>query len=747
MKIAFTEIQNFRKLKSCRVEFGNKETVFVGANNSGKTSTMDALMLFLDKDRRKSIVTTDFTLSNWTCINQIANKWTKTDDNSTIDLSIELWRPYLPVLDVWLDVNADQIHYVSHLIPTLDWAAGLLGIRMSFEPKDVENLYKEYYQAFSSVQNLLKSKKAENKKIDLWPCSMRDFLDKKLHTYFEIKSYILDPVKLKEPIDGVSQPQVISSDLSELEKDPFEGLIKINTISAQRGFSDVNSVDGADGYKGGRLSAQLSNYYKKHLDPTDAPGIDDLDALESIEKTRITFDEKLRDGFRLAISELEGLGYPGFSDPSLVLTSKIDPVDVLNHDAAVRFVIGRNDESTENNTLHLPEKYNGLGYQNLISMIFNLIQFRDIWMRVGKFGKSLENDDKNIEPLHIVLIEEPEAHLHAQVQQVFIKKAYSVLRNHNNLKDSCDFGTQLVVSTHSSHIAHEVDFACLRYFRKNPSRLIENVPNACIINLSTTFGTQDETSRFASRYLKATHCDLFFADAVILVEGPAERMLLPHFIRWKHQNLDSRYISILEIGGSHAHRLKPLIETLGIIALVITDIDSINQSDLNKSMPEKNKGYRTGNDTLKKWLPQKESIDELYSCTYDEKISKNGKVRVAYQTPVNVNGSEVLPYTFEDSLTLSNMDFFKGIDSATGLLGKMQNALSKTDISEACKEMFESLLKGKKAEMALELLFHKDPQGIETPQYIAEGLKWLEDSLRNKDLDYSLIGENDESCK
>ena len=34
--------------------------------------------------------------------------------------------------------------------------------------------------------------------------------------------------------------------------------------------------------------------------------------------------------------------------------------------------------------LKLPEKYNGLGYQNLISMVFDLMGFRDDWMREGK---------------------------------------------------------------------------------------------------------------------------------------------------------------------------------------------------------------------------------------------------------------------------------------------------------------------------------------------------------------------------
>ena len=41
-----------------------------------------------------------------------------------------------------------------------------------------------------------------------------------------------------------------------------------------------------------------------------------------------------------------------------------------------------------------------------------------------------------IEPLHVVLIEEPEAHLHAQVQQVFIKKAYKVRKLPQNVDQS-----------------------------------------------------------------------------------------------------------------------------------------------------------------------------------------------------------------------------------------------------------------------------------------------------------------------
>lgn len=49
--------------------------------------------------------------------------------------------------------------------------------------------------------------------------------------------------------------------------------------------------------------------------------------------------------------------------------------------------------------LSLSEKYNGLGYKNLIAMVFKLMSFRDQWMRVGKAGKRKLEDDAFIEPL------------------------------------------------------------------------------------------------------------------------------------------------------------------------------------------------------------------------------------------------------------------------------------------------------------------------------------------------------------
>ncbi len=739
MKISFVEIQNFRKLKACRIEFAAQETILVGANNSGKTSAMDIMILFLKKSRRSDIATTDFTLSNWQNINAIGEKWSGVDGSDTPDLALKPWLPHLPSLDVWLDADEADIHHVIHLLPTLHWTPGQkLGVRLILAPKDVETLYKEYRAAYQTARNAEPTTPPKGKRqLSLWPESMRDFLDRELHKHFEIKAYLLDPAKCDDPDNGAAKPQPIPDDSDPIDREPFGGLVKVDVISAQRGFSDPKSEDASQsGFAG--LSTQLRQYFVKHLDPSESPDASDIDALQAIEDARAVFDAKLKKGFEPAIGELERLNYPGFSDPQISLTSKIRVVDGLDHKAAVQFNVC--PEGDEGLALSLPEQYNGLGYQNLISMIFKLIRFRDEWTRVGKVAKKQISDDAIIEPLHIVLIEEPEAHLHAQVQQVFIKKAYKVLRNHPTLTGD-QLTTQLVVSTHSPHIAHELAFTCLRYFRREPPTQKGTIPSATVINLSRTFGDSDETSKFAARYIKSTHCDLFFADAVILVEGSAERMLLPHFIRDKFPKLDQSYISILEIGGSHAHRLSPLLETLGLLSVIITDLDSIGESDSAKVFPERDKSYRTGNTTLKSWVPKKQSLDELLSCKDEDKLSKDKRIRVAYQCPIALtytkesSKEEAIPYTFEDSLALTNIELFRNYPTPSGLLQKFKSALGTKTLSEAGKEMFKSLQSGSKAEMALELLYLTEPSKLEPPAYISEGLEWLQNSLSKKKLD------------
>jgi len=735
MIIKLVDIQNFRKLKSCRIEFSKEKTVFVGANNSGKTSAMDALKLFLKEKKGFSIH--DITISNWTHINRLCEKWPEKVD--TKELSSLSWAKLMPALDVWINVKEEESHHVMHLLPTLDWdIKEPIGVRLVLEPIDIEYFAKCYAESYNNARKTEKtavSLKVNSSSFNSRPVDIRDFLSasRNLNDYFTIKAYLLDPSKLSQENECTYSPQVLPDDSEPLpSNNPFTGLMLIHKIDADRGLSSSDTkLDGDEEspqYIRSSLSSQLRVYYDKHLNPEKSPDDNDILALAAINNAKCIFDDKLKDGFKVAISELETLGYPGFTDPAITISSKIKPQDTLNHSSAVQYDVVKDNSDVPK----LPEIYNGLGYQNLISMVFKLMRFRDEWMKVGKAKNTIDNDeDSYVIPLiHLVLIEEPEAHLHAQVQQVFISKAYDVLRNNEKLKADETYSTQLIVSTHSSDIAHAVEFSELRYFKRIPADDRVIVPTSIVLNLSTVFGEDDDTIRFTKRYLKTMHCDLFFADAVILIEGASERILLPFFIENSFEKLNECYISVLEISGSHAHRLKPLIEYLGIITLIITDLDAAEPDGYhNKARPIRNNNLISGNDTLVKWVPKRSNIDELLDLASDKsKCSESGLIRVTYQMPGNIFDKEFLASTFEDSLVLHNLEIFKHLTGESALMKSIIECVNKeTNIDELQKDLFNVLNKHKKrkAELALDLLFKKDIKSLIVPNYIDEGLKWL----------------------
>lgn len=750
MHIEFVEIQNFRKLKSIRIDVSNETTVFVGSNNSGKTSAMVALGHFLVDHGRFS--TNDFTLSNWKGINKIGRDWEKLTDQADMP-GLDEWIPVIPSLDIWLNVAIDEIHHVRNLIPSLDWEGGLLGVRLRFEPKDSEEFYKEYIQARKSSQDTVAAAKLKNKAmtytLSLWPGHMGEFLSRKLHSLFTVRAYLLDPMKISNPIKGLANPQQINAEIEPVEGNILKGLIRIDEINAQRGFSNSNSASDSENSEKKKLSEQLRLYFSKHIDPSDAPEPSDVDALQAIHDAQSAFDAKLKTSFDIAFKEIGGLGYPGLNDLELILSTKIHPMDGLNHPSALQYKVNPNSTEDSESDPCLPEHYNGLGYQNLISMVFRLMSFRDHWMKVGKVGRKVsenEGEEDHIPPLHLVLVEEPEAHLHVQVQQVFIRKAYEILRRHPDLGENTDLITQLIVTTHSSHIAYECEFSWLRYFRRRPTLQKSEVPTTTVVNLSEVFGKQTETQKFVTRYLRTTHCDLFFADATILVEGPAERILVPHFIRHHFPQLHQSYVTVLEISGSHAHTLRPLIEHLGLITLVITDIDAATHN-ANKSLisvpPKRNANQISRNSSLRTWVPKIKSLDDLLDLNFDKKsieIDKFSSVRACYQLPINVTDAtgtvfELLPNTFEDALFYQNIADFSLLIGRRGLLKKLKDVISSAQpFSDYGQILFDLLEKADKAQFALDILF-QDVSSLITPKYIAEGLEWLQSSLEKKLLD------------
>ena len=256
-----------------------------------------------------------------------------------------------------------------------------------------------------------------------------------------------------------------------------------------------------------------------------------------------------------------------------------------------------------------------------------------------------------------------------------------------------------------------------------------------------------------TRYLRTTHCDLFFADAAILIEGAGERIFMPYFIN-KYEVLSDAYISVLEIGGRYAHYLKPLIDTLGISCFVITDIDCAHGKHKASVKPERGKKYFSSNPTIQNWVVRNVDLDYLLDLDSDSKIESNpniaeAKTRIAYQKPVKVlfadkTEHEFIPTTFEDSLAYANFESFKSM-KGNGLIKKFKNAFKPENATTIPQDVYNAI-KSKsvdKAEFALDMIFNKDPQNIVIPAYIAEGLEWLENEISSKDNSDFLSKENE----
>ncbi|MCS3218052.1 ATP-dependent endonuclease [Bacteroides thetaiotaomicron] len=724
MKIQSVHIRNYRKLKNCHIDFGEKKTVLVGANNSGKTSAISAIVWFLKNTERFTLK--EFTVTNWALINTIGEKWLEKDSVDDALLSSHQWDNIVPSMDVWINVENGEQYRVNHLIPSLStWDGKKVGVRGQYVPKDVAKLYTAYKEAKTKARSLEATEEwKEADSPELYPKNLCDFLGKgsNLREYFDVKYYIIDPA-----LDPDDEDEVQTTPDNELGYNPLDGLIKVDTILASRDFSDP---EGQTDSEIDTLSKQFQQYYKSSGQEDEELTCEGLKLLGGIVTANKTYDEKLRKTFEVPVGELKNINYPGFQNPEIKIRSKIQIEESIKHDSAVQFAIQGMEE------LVLPEKYNGLGYRNLISIYLKLIDFREKWLKELSEGK-------NIEPIHLVFVEEPEAHLHAQAQQVFVKKAFEALCNNKLIEENPWLSTQLVLSTHSNHVVNELDLNCMRYF-KRVIDVGEKIPVSKVVNLSSTFGTDDETKQFITRYIRLTHCDIFFSDAVVLVEGPAEKILVPSFL--VKAGLDSYYISVIEVNGRHAHSFRKLIEKIGIAALIVTDIDATDTKvgedgkEIHPSViTAKGNGYKTGNPSIKSWLSGKEQIDDLLALDEKEKLVNN--VRIAFQTPVNVKWdknkdelTEVCPYTFEDALIFTNLELFrreglKKMGAITTIANLLKHSNSANELQNKIFKKLESKSGFQKADFAISLLYKDDFVDLVAPVYIQEGLEWMKSYL------------------
>jgi putative ATP-dependent endonuclease of OLD family len=655
MRLSHIEVRNFRLLRKADIDLDSRTTVLVGRNNSGKTTLAEAFTRFLQPS------TLNFTMADFSAESypEFLEAWKAyaTGDK-------ELARSLLPEISLTMEISysKDLPEYgpLAAAIVDLDPDCTTAMIRLSYSLEG--GRLSDFFEGVTADPNTGDEPDIER---------VLGVVGDRVQGMFTRSITAIDPGD--------------AFNMRDIALEAMRRILTVHFLKAQRGLDDekerpkdlIGSIfqslfDAASKANDGSAQKETANAL--------------TEAVAGIEQDLGTRVSEMVKGI---IPALRSFGYPGLTDPGLKAETTLDIERVLGNHTSIRYdgVAG----------VSLPESYSGLGSRNLILMLLTLLSYYREYATRG-----------NMPGLHLVFIEEPEAHLHPQMQEVFIEQLASVAELFPALDEKTyPWWPQFAVSTHSSHVANRADFSTIRYFRVESDPKNGPGHHANVLDLTDAEGIN---KKFLHQYLTLTRSDLFFADKAILVEGTSERLIVPAAIRNAKHKLSSQYVALMEVGGAYAHIFFPLLDFLRIPTLVITDIDAIGRVEGNSrdGATTVHEGTSTSNATIKKWFPDSDAqnpIALLDAAETDAIIS--GNRYLAFQVPESEG--QACGRTFEDAFLLAN-------PSAEWLTLTGDTSQDEARVREAADGL-------KKSDFALR--FAVGEVGWKTPRYIQRGLDWL----------------------
>jgi predicted ATP-dependent endonuclease of OLD family len=749
MKVKKIKVTNFRLLKDFEIDLEDNLSLVIGKNNSGKTSLLSVLEKFIgSRSSANNFTYDDFGVDFQNALKEkIEADYILTDDDliNPIGISMKLFIEH---------GEDDDLSNLSDVMMDLDPDNKV--VVLGFEYAVSQDTYTDLKEKYNKYKNnRIEIDKNSLSKDELAKNYFNDFIKNDHKNYFNIsrKSIAYD-VKAKKEKDD----EFIDLDKNKIS---LNKIINFKSISARRAVSNVDTDS--------TLSSLSSKYYEKiEEDDSQKSAIEEFKSkINETDRQLDTIYDNLFDGI---VNKVKKFGGIKTGDSLIKIVSSLKGKELLKGNTTVMY--------NHNDSCLLPENYNGLGYLNLISMIF------EIEVNLSEFRKDGKENEKPAD-INLFFIEEPEAHTHPQMQYVFIKNIKDILEegsNGSNNKNSFDM--QTIVSTHSSHITTESDFNDIKYFYKSSECevIAKNLKDLEIEYTGKDTDKGNQQFKFLKQYLTLNRSELFFADKAIFIEGDTERILLPAMMKKidqiegdidKYIPMLSQNISIVEV-GAYSHIFDKFIEFIGIKSLIITDIDSAKlvPSIDDKGNIRKNKqgedmyniekcrvngegGIITTNASLKffysKYLQKsckEENINNLQyfiDLPFDKKAliknpatdeweqEKEGNVLVIYQVS-DKNKNEILYHasSFEDAFFHLNRQFI--LDNKDNFKS-LQHIDYFGDTTKDSYELAKNCI-DKKPSFAMEILLNsnstEDEKGIvkqfanwEIPQYIKEGLLWL----------------------
>jgi predicted ATP-dependent endonuclease of OLD family len=697
MRIFNLKIKNYRLLRDFSMDLEKELSLVIGKNNTGKTSILTILDKFLNQPDRQKFAFDDFNID--------FKKELKALMENDADVSESEFEKHCG-LGIKLRLliryeEADNLGNINCLMMDLDPANNVvvLGFDYALDLND----YIKLKRAYALFKNEEETKNAADASHTIR--GVYDFLKVNHANYFKVgkKTIKFDPVQNAED----------ESDFIDLVKEKLDikEIINFKCISAKRGVTNSDSDK--------TLSAQTSRIYQK-TEISDGQSKVVEEFKDRLSDADVRLSAVYQGLFSDVIKKVKDFGGIKISDSEIEIISTLQHQRLLEGNTTVVY---KHDADSR-----LPEHYNGLGYMNLISMIF------EIEVLLQDFKKEKESRPADI---NLLFIEEPEAHTHPQMQYVFIKNIKKLIREGIKRDDGENRAIQYIISTHSSCIVADSDFDDIKYLKKEGNG---GVKAKNLSALQAEYAANPTSYKFLKQYLTISRAEIFFADKAVLIEGDTERILIPTIMRkidieeaarhaaagTKDSDLPlmSQNISVVEV-GAYSQIFELFIDFLGIKSVIITDLDSVDAG--GEACPVA-AGVAYSNAAIDFFLGSP-TLAQLRGYTFEDKKRakvggtwkkrSDGKLYIAYQVVENGYAAR----SFEDGFIHLNRAFvsakktdFRGLKNRPHFDNLANDAYF---LADKCVS--------KKTHFALDILFHSNAQldNWQIPAYIKESLLWV----------------------
>lgn len=692
MQIYKIQVENFRLLKNFSIDIEEELSLVIGKNNTGKTSILSALDKFLNRSDNNKFHFDDFNIDFKEELSELIIG-DILDPNNYIEKGIKL--------KIFIEYTETcNLENLSKVMMDLDPENNRIVLGFEYILP-----YNNYIDLKNDWENFRIKEEHKHEENDQYKAKgLYDFLADNFSNYFHLQR---KSIEINKDTQITNENNYIDLDKELIST---KDIINFKYISARRDVANKD-IDKT-------LSTQTSKIYEK----TETKQRQN-EAVEVFKDKLSETDDQLSriyvDLFHDIIAKVGDFGGIKPNESEIEIISNLQHRELLKGNTTVVY---KHDDHNK-----LPEHYNGLGYMNLIYMIF------EIEILIQEFKREKERKPADI---NLLFIEEPEAHTHPQMQYVFIKNIKKLLREGIKREDGECRKLQYIITTHSSHIVADSDFDDVKYLKKNGCN---SVDAKNLKDLKKDYDERSKEYHFLTQYLTISRAEIFFAEKVVLIEGDTERILIPTMMKkidieeaekYKHIGekdpylpLLSQNISIIEV-GAYSHIFDKFIDFLGIKSLIITDLDAINADGEKCRVSD---GISYSNSAISHYFGGK-TINELKNCILTDKIfskvdntwtaQENGKLCITYQTTESGYNAR----SFEDAFIHINREFIKSNkDKFKGLKNK--------ELFETDNDAYDLAAKciKKKTYFAMDIIFHTNEtfNNWEIPSYIKEGLLWL----------------------